>query len=169
MIAMRSVATFMATCLFGAMLTCTAAAQTPPDTVPTVIRAGRIFDSEKGTMSGPQEILVAKGRIVEVASRVNAPKGARVVDLSKYTVLPGLIDAHTHLLYLEDPRNGGALEGVKAVSIEGTPLRACMARRGRGPSLPRASPPSATSATQAGSAMWPSGPPSATEAWTDRA
>lgn len=124
MIAMRSVATFMATCLFGAMLSCTAAAQTPPDTVPTVIRAGRIFDSEKGTMSGPQEILVAKGRIVEVASRVNAPKGARVVDLSKYTVLPGLIDAHTHLLYLEDPRNGGALEGVKAVSIEGTPLRA---------------------------------------------
>jgi imidazolonepropionase-like amidohydrolase len=99
-------------------------AQTASDTMPTVIRAGRVFDSEKGTMTGPQEILVVKGRVTEVAPRVSAPKGARIVDLSKYTVLPGLIDAHTHLLYLEDPKNGGALEGVKAVTIEGTPLRA---------------------------------------------
>ena len=99
-------------------------AQTLPDTMPTVIRAGRVFDSEKGTMSGPQEILVVKGRIEAVGPKVTAPKGARIVDLSKYTVLPGLIDAHTHLLYLEDPKNGGALEGVKAVTIEGTPLRA---------------------------------------------
>ena len=99
-------------------------AQTLPDTMPTIIRAGRVFDSEKGTMSGPQEILVMKGRIESVGPTVTAPKGARIVDLSKYTVLPGLIDAHTHLLYLEDPKNGGALEGVKAVTIEGTPLRA---------------------------------------------
>jgi len=99
-------------------------AQTVPDTMPTIIRAGRVFDSEKGTMSGPQEILVVKGRIESVGPTVTAPKGARIVDLSKYTVLPGLIDAHTHLLYLEDPKNGGALEGVKAVTIEGTPLRA---------------------------------------------
>jgi imidazolonepropionase-like amidohydrolase len=98
--------------------------QTVPDTMPTIIRAGRVFDSEKGTMSGPQEILVMKGRIESVGPTVTAPKGARIVDLSKYTVLPGLIDAHTHLLYLEDPKNGGALEGVKAVTIEGTPLRA---------------------------------------------
>jgi imidazolonepropionase-like amidohydrolase len=100
------------------------AAQTPADTMPTVIRAGRVFDSEQGAMTGPQEILVVNGRIAEIGARVNAPRGARLVDLSKYTVLPGLIDAHTHLLYLEDPKNGGALEGVKAVTIEGTPLRA---------------------------------------------
>ena len=99
-------------------------AQTAPDTLPTVIRAGRVFDSEKGTMSGPQEILVVDGRIAEVATKVTVPKNARVVDLSKYTVLPGLIDAHTHLLYLEDPKNNLSVEGVKAVTIEGTPLRA---------------------------------------------
>jgi len=111
--------------LLGLLLLCVGnlSAQTVPDTMPTVIRAGRVFDSEKGTMSGPQEILVVKGRIAEVAPKVTVPKGARVVDLSKYTVLPGLIDAHTHLLYLEDPKNGGALEGVKAVTMEGTPLR----------------------------------------------
>jgi imidazolonepropionase-like amidohydrolase len=119
--------------LLGTLLsTSVVAAQTAPDTMPTVIRAGRVFDSEKGTMSGPQEILVAGGRIAEVATKVTAPKGARVVDLTKYTVLPGLIDAHTHLLYLEDPKGGLALEGVKAVAIEGTPLRALHgAARGR--------------------------------------
>lgn len=114
------------TALIGAWHICAAAlaAQTPRDTTPTVIRAGRVFDSEKGSMSGPQEILVVNGRIAEVATKVTAPRGARVVDLSKYTVLPGLIDAHTHLLYLESPKNDLALEGVKAVTIEGTPLRA---------------------------------------------
>ena len=99
-------------------------AQTTSDTMPTVIRAGRVFDSEKGTVSGPQEILVVNGRITEVATKVTRPGGARIVDLSKYTVLPGLIDAHTHLLYLEDPKNSGSLEGIKAVTMEGTPLRA---------------------------------------------
>ncbi len=112
--------------LLGLLLLCVGNlwAQTAPDTMPTVIRAGRVFDSDKGTMSGPQEILVVHGRIAEVAPKVTAPTGARVVDLSKYTVMPGLIDVHTHLLYLEDPKNGGALEGVKAVTMEGTPLRA---------------------------------------------
>ena len=144
-------------------------AQTAPDTMPTVIRAGRVFDSEKGTMSGPQEILVVKGRIAEVAPKVTAPRGARVVDLSKYTVLPGLIDAHTHLLYLEDPKNGGALEGVKAVTMEGTPLRALHGAARARTFSPQASPPCATSATPAASAMWRCARPSGTAASTGRA
>jgi len=109
---------------FASLCATSLPAQTLRDTMPTVIRAGHVFDSEHGTMTGPQEILVVDGRIADVGAKVTAPKGARVVDLSKYTVLPGLIDAHTHLLYLEDPKNGGALEGVKAVTMEGTPLRA---------------------------------------------
>jgi imidazolonepropionase-like amidohydrolase len=99
-------------------------AQTPRDTVPTVVRAGRLFDSERGVMTGPQEILVVDGRVSEVATKVSRPKGVRIVDLSKYTVLPGLIDAHTHLLYLENPKAGLSSEAVKAVTMEGTPLRA---------------------------------------------
>ncbi|HMD74595.1 MAG TPA: hypothetical protein VKG05_12095, partial [Steroidobacteraceae bacterium] len=42
-------------------------------------------------------ILVQGGRIAEVGSQIAVPVGAKVVDLSAYTVLPGLIDAHTHL------------------------------------------------------------------------
>ena len=70
-------------------LTGVVSAQPPPDTVAMVIRAGRVFDSEAGTFLGAREILVRNGQIVRVAESVDRPTGARVVDLSKYTVLPG--------------------------------------------------------------------------------
>ncbi len=102
-----------------------ASAQTPRDTGVTIIRAGRIFDSEKGTFASNQMIRV-KNRVIEaVGDKLEIPPGARVLDLSRLTVLPGLIDAHTHLLYLEDPAVGdGTNEGTKALIMEGTPLRA---------------------------------------------
>jgi imidazolonepropionase-like amidohydrolase len=89
-----------------------------------VIRAGRLFDSESGTMRPGQDILVRNGQIVQVGPGIATPANARVIDLRSYTVLPGLIDAHTHLLYLESPKSTLTLEGVKAVAVEGTPLRA---------------------------------------------
>ncbi|MEZ4585534.1 MAG: amidohydrolase family protein [Gemmatimonadales bacterium] len=101
-----------------------AGAQTARDTTPAVIRAGRIFDSEAGRMVPNQEILIQNGRIVEVAASVKRPAGARVYDLSRYSVLPGLIDAHTHLLYLESPKGSLTMEGVRSLVTEGLPLRA---------------------------------------------
>lgn len=90
----------------------------------TFIRAGRLFDSEKGIFLPARDIVV-KGNLIEsVGENLVVPKGARVVDLRRYTVMPGLIDAHVHLLYLENPAAGLSLEGIKAVTIEGTPLRA---------------------------------------------
>lgn len=105
-------------------LASSAAGQTPRDTTPAVIRAGRFFDSQAGVFLRGREILVRGGRVVEVAERVTAPAGARVIDLTRYTVLPGLIDAHTHLLYLEGIGGGLTLEGIKALVLEGLPLRA---------------------------------------------
>lgn len=99
-------------------------AQTPRDTVATVIRSGRFFDSERGTFGPGREILVKNGRIVAVGEKVDHPAGARLLDLSRYTVMPGLIDAHTHLLYLEGVTGGLTMEGVKALVNEGLPLRA---------------------------------------------
>jgi len=63
------------------------------------IRAGRLFDSRAGRMLTDQLIVVRGDRIAEVGAmgRVQAPAGARVIDLSHATVLPGLIDAHTHI------------------------------------------------------------------------
>jgi imidazolonepropionase-like amidohydrolase len=99
-------------------------AQTPRDTGTIVIRAGRVFDSEGGTMLTGRDILVRNGVIEQVAANITTPANARVVDLRAFTVLPGLIDAHTHLLYLEHPKGTLTSEGVKAVVEEGTPLRA---------------------------------------------
>lgn len=118
---MKTIAAVLVAVLGSALLL---GAQTPRDTIPTVIRAGRIFDSEAGTFLPAREILVRRGQIVQVAEKVERPAGARVVDLTRYTVLPGLIDAHTHLLYLEALGDGQAMEGIKALVNEGLPLRA---------------------------------------------
>jgi imidazolonepropionase-like amidohydrolase len=107
--------------------------QTPkPAPQVIVIRAGRLFDSEKGVFLPARTIVVKDNLIEAVGENLPVPAGARVIDLSRYTVLPGLIDAHTHLLYLEDPSAGLATEGIKALTIEGTTLRALRgAARGR--------------------------------------
>ena len=100
------------------------AAQTPRDTVPTLIHAGRLFDSERGSFLGATDILVRNGRIDSVAPAIALPAGAREIDLRRYTVLPGLIDAHTHLLTLVAPKIGDVMEGLRMNTMEGTPLRA---------------------------------------------
>jgi len=61
------------------------------------IKAGKLIDSEKGMTEVNQIILVRGKRIEAVGPNVTIPTDAKVIDLSKSTVLPGLFDAHTHL------------------------------------------------------------------------
>lgn len=61
------------------------------------IRAGKLIDVQNGQVLSNQVILVAHGRIDAVGGSVAIPEGARVIDLSGSTVLPGLVDCHTHL------------------------------------------------------------------------
>ena len=65
----------------------------------SAIRAGRLVDVKSGTVIADQVILIRDNRIeaVGAAGAVPIPAGAKVIDLSGYTVLPGLIDAHTHI------------------------------------------------------------------------
>ena len=72
-------------------------AQTPAAAPITAIRAGRLIDPETGTASSNQVILIESGRFTAVGTNVAIPAGAEVIDLSKLTVLPGLVDAHNHL------------------------------------------------------------------------
>ena len=62
------------------------------------IRAGRLFDSRSGTMLNNQVILIRGDKIVDVGPNLAIPAGARVIDLSNATVMPGMIDAHVHVV-----------------------------------------------------------------------
>jgi imidazolonepropionase-like amidohydrolase len=63
----------------------------------TAIRAGKLIDSDSGTVLTGQTILIRDGKIQALGQDVTVPPGAKVVDLTNMTVLPGLIDCHTHL------------------------------------------------------------------------
>ncbi|MBZ5537066.1 MAG: amidohydrolase family protein [Acidobacteriia bacterium] len=83
-------------------------AQAQPKAAPiTAIKAGRLIDPETGTASTSQVILVEGEKIKAVGPNLTIPAGATVIDLSKLTMLPGLVDAHTHmaLTYKERPEN----------------------------------------------------------------
>jgi imidazolonepropionase-like amidohydrolase len=71
----------------------------PPAPTTLAIRAGHLFDSKSGQMLANQVIVVQGDRVAEVgpASSVKVPAGAEVIDLSRSYVLPGLVDAHTHM------------------------------------------------------------------------
>src|SRR6185436_13780402 len=79
--------------------------QTPTNLV--AIKAGRLIDPETGTAATGQVIIIEGERIKAVGADLAIPAGARIIDLSKLTVLPGLVDAHTHMAitYKEQPEN----------------------------------------------------------------
>ena len=76
------------------------AAQTPASV--TLVKAARLLDPRTGNVLSPAAVLIESGKIKEVgtASRVqaDAPTGIKTIDLGSATLLPGLIDSHTHLL-----------------------------------------------------------------------
>jgi imidazolonepropionase-like amidohydrolase len=89
------------------LLAAALAAQQSAASPATVIRAGRLFDPEGGRILANQIILVEGNRIRDVGPNVAVPAGAEVIDLSRMTVMPGLVDAHNHLAltYKPEPEN----------------------------------------------------------------
>src|SRR5271169_2007216 len=62
------------------------------------VRAGRLFDPASGQMVANQVVIIQGDRITQVgAANTSIPAGAKIIDLSHATVLPGLIDGHVHL------------------------------------------------------------------------
>ncbi len=109
-----------------------AAQQPPPATAAakvTAIRAGRLIDPETGTVTTNQVILVEGDRITAVGPNLPIPAGTEVIDLSRQTVLPGFVDAHTHLAltYKEVPEHNIY---YYTYVMDSTPLRAIQAASG---------------------------------------
>jgi imidazolonepropionase-like amidohydrolase len=75
-----------------------AAADAPaPGAMVTALQCGHLIDTANGKMLGATTILIDGGRIKDVVSGAQSPAGAKTVDLSTQTCMPGLIDAHVHL------------------------------------------------------------------------
>src|ERR1700735_2086994 len=104
-----------------ALAGCTVAtAAQQPETHVTVLHAARILDVDDGKVLSPGEVLVEGNRIREAGTHVTRPVGAVVIDLGDTTLMPGLIDVHTHLFL--HPGN----EGLQTVE-ESVPQRTLLA------------------------------------------
>src|SRR5258707_9394370 len=118
---MRCVSLSFALC---ALVSATAAAQSAAPV--TAIRAGRLLDPEAGRILTNQIILVEGTRIRDVGPNVAIPAGAQVIDLSRMTVLPGLVEAHNHLALTYKPEPESNIYYYTYVQ-ESTALRAIQA------------------------------------------
>src|SRR5437762_117927 len=79
------------------------------------VKAGRLVDTDSGAVQSDQNILIRDGKVEAVGKSLAIPAGAKVVDLSSMTVLPGLIDCHTHMA---DPPNADPLSSLTKTSVE---------------------------------------------------
>ena len=92
--------------------------QCPPAAGVIAIRAGHLFDSNTGRMLANQLVIISGDRITDVGPQgeLRIPAGARLIDLSHSTVLPGLIDGHTHMF--NDRRPNGTTENSMLIAVQ---------------------------------------------------
>src|SRR5262249_32808094 len=118
---------FAVLCNFLILAVCPAmiAQDTPPEPKSglsnekvTVIRAGRLIDPDSATVLTDQEILIVGNKVAAVGKQVRAPKDTKRIDLSDKTVLPGLIDCHTHLVDGATAVNGEPFNVVKKTAAQ---------------------------------------------------
>src|SRR3989442_10353465 len=98
----------------------------------TVIRAGALIDGKSDRPRRDQVIVIQGNRIESISDAANAksPMGALIIDLSHATVLPGLIDSHTHIfLQGEDPAEGGYDANILKYPLSLRAARATVAAR----------------------------------------
>ena len=95
-----------------------------PDSI-IAIKTSRLFDSHLGqVIMGKKIILIEKGTITDIGADIAIPKQAQVIDLNGFTVLPGLIESHSHLLMAHPGDEENTLTVTKSVAWEGDALRA---------------------------------------------
>ncbi|WNG33884.1 amidohydrolase family protein [Archangium violaceum] len=83
--------------LLATLLALPALAAEPPAPKALVLKASHLFDARSGRLVSPGQLVVVEGRIASVGPGAAVPPGAEVLELGEATLLPGFMDAHTHL------------------------------------------------------------------------
>jgi len=89
----------------------------------TYIKAGYLYDSKNNKLLKNKLIHVKGTKIISVGDFESLPENNQVIDLTEYTVLPGLIDAHTHVLFSQDAKEDFAEHSMKSLTMESDALR----------------------------------------------
>jgi imidazolonepropionase-like amidohydrolase len=95
-----------------------------------VLKAARLFDGKSNQLMAPAVVVVTDARITDVGPRAAAPAGAEVIELGDATLLPGFLDAHTHIT--QERTDNNAQERVNAIEMttaEKTLYAAVLARK----------------------------------------
>lgn len=82
--------------LFGCWAALGATAQSEP-TTSVVFKNARVFDGKSAALGPPTSVLIEGNRIAKIGTAITAPAGATIIDAAGRTLMPGLIDAHTHM------------------------------------------------------------------------
>jgi len=89
----------------------------------TYIKAGFLYDSKDNKLLKDKLIQIQGTKIVSIGEFESLPENSQAIDLTEYTVLPGLIDAHTHVLFAQDANEDFAEHSIQSLTMEPDALR----------------------------------------------
>ncbi len=101
--------------LLSLLVLCPATGFTAP--AATALRCGHLLDPASGKTTENAVVIVRDGRIAAVGSGIAVPAGAKTIDLSRFTCLPGLIDSHTHVLLQPEDERGTPPVVTKSIAF----------------------------------------------------
>jgi imidazolonepropionase-like amidohydrolase len=87
------------------------------------IKAGLLYDSKENKLLKNKLIHIRGTKIISVSEFESLPENNQAIDLTEYTVLPGLIDAHTHVLFSQDANEDFSEHSIKSLTMESDALR----------------------------------------------
>ena len=87
------------------------------------IKAGLLYDSKENKLLKKKIIHIQGTKIVSVGEFESLPKNSQAINLTEYTVLPGLIDAHTHILFSQDANEDFSEHSIQSLTMESDALR----------------------------------------------
>ncbi|MBO2542917.1 amidohydrolase family protein [Salegentibacter sp. BDJ18] len=87
------------------------------------IKAGLLYDSKENKLLKNKLIHIQDTKIISIGEFESLPKNSKAIDLTEYTVLPGLIDAHTHVLFSQDANEDFSEHSIQSLTMESDALR----------------------------------------------